>query len=236
MPWKLEACPSRGNVYERSDIILRNLSDVRERIARAAGKTGRDAHDITLVAVTKAVGVREVEALIDLGVCHFGENRVPGALTKIQAIAAPVTWHFIGKVQRRKARDVVRHFDTIDSVDHLDVAEAIEHRAQESEKRLPVLVEVNVSGEESKHGIRPDELGCLLDATSHFANVRVDGLMTMAPLTDDEARVRGVFAGLRGLAEQHGLRELSMGMSNDFEWAIEEGATQIRIGSRLFDG
>jgi hypothetical protein len=140
----------------------------------------------------------------------------------------------IGNCQRRKAREVVALFDHVDAVDRVELAEALERRCEEQDKTLRILIEVNVSGEEAKQGIGPGEVASVLRQLKQFDRLTVDGLMTMAPFMDDPEQARPVFAGLRALARDLGLPELSMGMTNDYEVAIEEGATQIRIGTALF--
>lgn len=217
----------------RSQIEV-NLGRLRRNMATAAARAARSGDDIRLVAVTKSVGIEEARLLIDLGVTDLAENRVEEARPKIEGIAGPVRWHMIGPVQRRKAAVVATLFDSVDSVDRLSVAEALQRRCEEQSKTLSVLIEVNVSGETSKHGFAPEELGSALQSLRRMDHLRVEGLMTMAPLLDDAELTRPFFALLRGLAQDHGLNELSMGMSNDFEVAIEEGATQIRVGTALF--
>lgn len=215
--------------------IARNLENVRGRIAAAAARSRRDPGDVTLVAVTKAVGIDEARILTELGVTDLGENRVPDAELKISAVGRGVRWHMIGSVQRRKARDVVALFDTVDSVDRLEVAEALSQRCDEQGRELDVLLEVNVSGEESKHGYGPQNVAEAVAQVAQWRRLRVRGLMTMAPFVADPEEVRPVFARLARLAAELGLPELSMGMTNDFEVAVEEGATQVRIGTALFE-
>lgn len=218
------------------DRLAANLAAVRERIARAAERTGRTAESVRLIAVTKSAGLEAVEALAALGVTEFGENRPLEARSKIEAARGRgLAWHMIGSVQRRKARDVVALFDHVDTVDRIEVAEALHIRCAEADRRLRVLVEVNVSGETQKHGFAPDQLPGALDRMREMGRLNVEGLLTMAPFDAGEGALRRVFGGLRALAEAHGLPELSMGMSHDFEVAIEEGATQVRIGTALFD-
>ena len=216
------------------DVIERNLEEVRRRISEAALRAGRAPDSIRLVAVVKTVGIEEIQTLLELGVTDMGENRVEGARLKVEAAGSKARWHMIGTVQRRKAGDVAALFDCVDSVDRIESAEAIDRKCAERGRVMSVLLEVNVSGEASKHGFTPPELPAALERIGLLSYVRVEGLMTMAPLVDDPEEVRPVFAGLRKLAEPLGLRELSMGMSNEFEVAIEEGATQVRIGTALF--
>ena len=215
--------------------IERNVTAIRKQMEAAAVRAGRNPEDVKLIAVTKSVGASQVEALYACGVRAFGENRLPGVPDK-QAMAPRdlVEWHMVGNLQRRKARDVVGLFDWVDSIDRLKLAETLQRRCEEQDCQLRVLLEVNVSGETTKHGVVPEEVEGLLAAIRSLDRLSVEGVMTMAPLADDPEDVRPVFARLRHLAEDHGVPERSMGMSNDFEVAIEEGATQVRIGTALF--
>lgn len=215
--------------------IAENLERLQQRIQDAAKRAGRAPGEVRLVAVTKSVGLEEARVLCALGVTDLAENRVDVARPKIDALKKAARWHMIGSVQRRKAADVVALFDTVDSVDRLELAEALDARCEPLGKTLPVLVEVNVSGEASKHGFSPEDLPRALELMARLRWINVNGLMTMAPFTEDPETVRPVFARLRALREELGLQELSMGMSNDFEVAIEEGATQVRIGTALFE-
>ena len=215
--------------------IADNVCRIRDRIAAAMARAGRRGDAPTLVAVTKTVGIAEISALQEVGVTHFGENRIQPAGPKIAAIGTGVTWHMIGTIQRRKAKDVVRLFDCVDAVDRIDLAEELAARAGERTSPLPVLLEVNVSGEASKHGFAPSELASALDRIAALPALRVEGVMTMAPFCDDPEETRPVFAGLKRLADSLGLPRISMGMSNDYEVAIEEGATEVRIGTALFE-
>lgn len=216
-------------------IIDANLADVRSRIENALARAGRAPHSVTLIAVTKSVGVDEVCALAERGVTHFGENRLAGILAKRGHAPGSLCWHMIGAVQRRKAKDIVGLFDTVDSVDRLELAEELDKRSQGMPRPLPVLVEVNVSGEASKHGFAPGQLEEALPRMRLLKHIEVQGLMTMAPYEDEVERVRPVFGRLAMLARQAGLPRVSMGMTNDFEIAVEEGATEVRIGSALFE-
>lgn len=227
-----------GDPYNKDEVdtvIEQNLLDVRLKMAQAAVRGGRSPDAVRLIAITKSVGLPEIRALCNLGITEFGENRSEVAAEKIAGIAAPVRWHMIGSVQRRKAKDIVELFDVVDSVDRLEVAQALEQRCAQLDKSLPILLEVNVSGEVSKHGFTPEDLETALNEVAACPHLHAEGLMTMAPYVDDPEDARPVFGKLRELAERFGLRELSMGMSNDYEVAIEEGATQVRIGSALFE-
>ena len=216
------------------DRLAANLDRLKGRIAAAAERAGRSPEGISLVAVTKTVGIPEVQTLYELGVREFGENRLQAAQPKIEALGSAYTWHMIGPIQSRKTRDVATFFDYADAVDRWKVLSLLDEQCAAAEKRMPVLLEVNVSGEESKHGFKPDEVGDVLARSQTLENIMIKGLMTMAPLVEDTERVRPVFTRLRELAQELQLDTLSMGMSNDFEVAIEEGATQIRVGSLLF--
>lgn len=221
-------------MHATADIIRANLARIQARIEAAASRAGRRAADVRLIPVTKTVGIEECRILRDLGYKHLGENRVEHAGEKIAALGEGMFWHMIGHVQRRKARDVASLFQRVDSVDRLELAQALEARCAALGKKLPVLLEVNVSGEEAKSGFTPDDLRRALDEVRGMPHLIVEGLMTMAPLVDDPEDTRPVFRGLRALAVQHGLKSLSMGMSNDFEVAIEEGSTEVRIGTAIF--
>ncbi len=214
--------------------IEANLAGIRARIAAAAARSGREPEAIRLVAVTKAVGLEEAKALIALGVQHLGENRVEVAREKIDLLGDTATWHMIGSIQRRKVKDVARLFDYVDSVDRLSLAESLDRHNRELGKTMPIAVQVNVSGEESKQGFAPENLQEALDTINALEHVSVRGLMTMAPATENVEETRRVFRRLKELADQHDIHELSMGMTNDFEIAIEEGATEVRIGTALY--
>ena len=221
-----------------------NLEDVRRRMAAACARAGRDPSEVRLVAVTKTVTADAARALVGLGVQDLGENRVQEAARKQESLAdLDIRWHMIGHLQTNKARDAVRMFDLIHSADSERLAAALDRRAPEGHE-VPVLVQVNVSGEESKFGVSAtvaiDELRRIADLPA----IRVQGLMTMAPFVDDAEQVRPVFVRLRRLAAEVTtlgmprveMKHLSMGMTQDFEVAIEEGATLVRIGTALFRG
>ncbi len=236
--------------------ITHNLAKVQTRIAEAALRAGRDPSDVTLIAVTKTHPVETVIAAYQAGLRHLGENRVEEGATKIPAFHATIpnsqpVWHMIGHIQSRKAQATVSHFDYVHSVGRLKIARRLSRFAQDAGRTLPVLLECNVSGEESKfgfalHGWEQDKA----QRAAFFASVEemlalpglaVQGLMTMAPFVADPETVRPVFVSLRALLDA--LREhfptsdwshLSMGMTDDFEVAIEEGATMVRIGRAIF--
>lgn len=221
--------------------VADNIARLRERIAAAAERSGRDPAGVRLCAVTKTVGLPEIREVVRAGVTILGENRLQVAEPKIRAaddLPPEVSWHFIGHLQRNKARRALELFDEIQSLDGLPLARKLSALCEERGRPLPALIEVNVSGEEAKGGIPAAELADVLPEIRALPGLDVRGLMTMAPYTSDEAIVRGCFAGLRelrdGLGGAASLPELSMGMSGDFELAVEEGATLVRVGTAVF--
>jgi pyridoxal phosphate enzyme (YggS family) len=218
------------------------LEKVKERIAQAALRTGRSPGDIQLVAVSKTVSVSTLQQAIKAGVTILGENYLQEARKKIEEIGQVVRWDFIGHLQSNKAKYVVDLFDIIQSVDRLSLAKEINRQAVKKRKTVKVLLQVNISGEEAKSGIDPVEAVSLAKETFSLPNLSVQGLMTMPPYFDDPEKARPYFVALRELRDtlrkEHGefsdLKELSMGMSADFEIAIEEGATIIRVGTAIF--
>ena len=212
------------------------LREVRERIAEAAGRAGRDPDDVTLIAVSKTQPAGAVLEAVNAGVTDFGENRVQEGVAKSAEVAAtessfPLTWHFIGHLQTNKVRDAVRAFAILHSVDSERLLRAISNACTTNTR---VLIEVNVAAEPQKHGIAPAKLPELLAVAGELPHVDVRGLMTVAPLASEPEFVRPVFRRLRELGQHHGLTEFSMGMTNDYEVAIEEGATFVRVGRALF--
>ena len=221
-------------MHTSAEIIRANLARIEARIAAAAQRGGRSPGEVRLIPVTKTVGVEECRILRDLGYTHLGENRVENAEEKIEALGPSVHWHMIGHIQRRKAREAAALCQRVDSVDRIELAEALEARCAALAKKMPVLLEVNVSGEEAKSGFAPDDVADALETIRGMPHLIVEGLMTMAPLVDDPEETRPVFRDLRELAVKLNLKALSMGMSNDYEVAIEEGATEVRIGTAIF--
>lgn len=214
--------------------MAENLEGIRERIARACGRAGRSPEEVTLVAISKTQDASSIREAISLGITHIGENRVQEAQPKIVSLSAEglrPTWHMVGHLQSNKAKAAARLFDIIESVDSIHLAETISHLVG---RAVPILVEVNVTGEGAKSGIPPGQAPEVVDRIRGLANIDVLGLMTVAPLTPDPEEVRPVFRQLRELGRSLGLRELSMGMTDDFEVAIEEGATIVRIGRAIF--
>lgn len=225
--------------------LERRYREVKKRIARAAERAGRSASEITLVAVTKNVPAEVIRQAAGLGMSHFGENRAQELRDKYRQLGdLDVAWHFIGRIQTNKVRYFVPICRYVHSVWRLEEIEEIQKRADRLDKSIYAFVEVNVSGEESKAGLRPQEVRDFLSGLTAYDRVRFIGLMTMAPFTDDEELVRSVFRRLRELRDHLSqydtsnveIRELSMGMSSDFEIAVEEGATYLRIGSAIFKG
>ena len=221
--------------------IKTRIEAVREKMAQSASRAGREASLIKLLAVTKT---RAAEEMLEAApfVDGFGENRVQEAESKKKVLTASagLEWRLISHLQSNKVRKAVALFDSLDSIDSQGIARAVERVAAEENMVVPVLLEINTSGETSKTGSSPDDFPSLLDFVLECRHLRLDGLMTIGPLTDREAPIRKAFAMLRALAEDARLRSglplpvLSMGMSDDFELAIAEGATMVRIGTSLF--
>lgn len=214
---------------------------VRSRVTEAASRAGRDPDDITIIAVSKTYPREMIDAVYELGLRVFGESRVQEIREKL-ATPLPVdaSLHLIGPLQTNKVRQAIRHVDCIETVDRLALVETLGKDLSKQGKRMSVLLQVNVSGEEQKFGCAPEDAESLLRAIMSVPELDCDGLMTMAPLVDDVEATRPTFRGLRDLRDR--LREvtglplpiLSMGMSNDFEIAIEEGATHVRVGRSIF--
>lgn len=222
--------------------IARRVADIREAIRRAARRTGRDPSSVRLLAATKTVDVERLRAVLGSGVRLFGENRLQEALPKLDALQGQgIEWHFIGRLQRRKVKQVVGRFALIHSVESLELAEEIQRRSQEAGIRQAVLLEVNVGGEATKGGFAPEEAVRALPQLAAMPNVQVSGLMTIPPPTDQPEDARNYFRLLRELREamraqgggRDSFEELSMGMSHDFEVAVEEGATIVRVGTGI---
>ncbi|MDR1520645.1 MAG: YggS family pyridoxal phosphate-dependent enzyme [Planctomycetota bacterium] len=222
--------------------IAANLARVRERIALACRRSGRDPSGITLVAVTKTVASAEVAEIYRLGLRDFGENRVREGLARKSALAAAdARWHMIGHLQRNKAAEVLAGgFASVHSVESAKLLDILDREARRLGTRPGVFLEVNVSGEASKYGVAPAEVGGLVRLAAAKPGLELLGLMTMAPLSANPEAARPVFRGLaeirRNIEAETGIRlpHLSMGMSGDFETAVEEGATLLRVGSALF--
>lgn len=220
--------------------IASNLDSIRARIEAACHKAGRDPASVALMAVTKGHPPDAVREAAELGVTLFGENKVQEGKAKVSMCPARLHWHLIGHLQTNKCRDAVHFFEMIQSVDSLHLAEEIQKRAEQAAKNVPVLLEVNVAGESSKFGYHPDVLLKELEALNSLTKIEVHGLMGIPPWSPDPERVRPMFRQLRELKGRcedilgAPLPQLSMGMSGDFEVAIEEGSTMVRIGTAIF--
>ena len=213
------------------------VSEIRERIAAATARGGH-GQQVTIVAVTKTHEADAVQAVYDAGIADVGENRVQEALRKMPEVVAPVRWHLIGHLQRNKVKSLA-HFALLQSLDSARLADAVSALGTDTGRRIPVLVQINVAGEESKGGFSPGEVEREADRLLGLEGLSVRGVMTIAPEGASEAALRDVFAGARSardtlVAAGHSATELSMGMSGDFEVAVEEGATMVRLGTILF--
>ena len=214
--------------------IRANLERVRERVARAAERAGRRAEDVLLVGVSKTVDVARIRAAIAAGLGALGENRVQEARDKITELGRTVQWHLVGHLQTNKVRDALELFDVIHSVDRIDLARELDRRARAKGRTIDAFVQVNVGGELSKGGWPPEAIETAVGAISALSGLKLRGLMTIPPAVERAEDARAWFRTLRKLAERHGLPGLSMGMSADFEVAIEEGATMVRVGTAVF--
>lgn len=218
--------------------VKQNLEQIQQRMQSASNRANRKLEDITLIAVTKEVSVNRTNEVIENRVMHLGENRPEGLKKKLDAISSDVQWHYIGSLQTRKVKSVINHIKYLHSLDRMSLADEIEKRATSTKD---CFVQVNVSQEESKHGLPYDEVEGFIDQLHNHEKIRVIGLMTMAPNTEDDTIIRNVFQKLKQLQIKIAAKqivnapctELSMGMSGDYEIAIEEGATFIRIGTAL---
>jgi hypothetical protein len=223
-----------------ADTLAARWAEVRARVDAACRAAGRDPAEVTVLPVSKTFGPEVVREGAALGLNRFGENKVQELREKSAALAdLPLEWVLIGHLQTNKARDVARLASEVQSLDRLELAEALHRRLETEGRTLDVLVQVKTSPEESKHGLPPEELLAFLDCLSHYPTLRVRGLMTMAVQSDDAEAVRACFRQLRELRDAavvqgHALPRLSMGMSGDFPLAIAEGATEVRIGTAIF--
>lgn len=222
------------NLHER-------IEWVEARIMEACRRSGRAREDIQVIAVTKYVDLDTTKQVMEEGFIHIGENRWQDARPKWEAAGGKGIWHFIGHLQTNKVKDVIGKFDYIHSLDRISLARELDKKASELQLRVPCFVQVNVSGEESKYGLAAESVIPFVEQVRHLPQLDIIGLMTMAPYEAKPEQTRPVFAGLRRLRDElneselleHEVIHLSMGMSNDFEIAIEEGATWIRLGSVL---
>jgi pyridoxal phosphate enzyme (YggS family) len=222
--------------------IAENLQEIRRRIRESAARAGRDSSEITLVAVTKYVDISLINEAIRQGVTDIAENRVQDALRKFPQLEGEVTKHFIGTLQTNKVKPVIGNFQLIHSVDRMELIEALSRQAATLAQCVPFLIQLNISGEITKHGFCPGDLEVVLERLRGNPYLKPSGLMTMAPLSGDPETVRPVFRRLKELFDQYRAlteladhwRYLSMGMSQDFEVAVEEGANMIRVGTAIF--
>jgi pyridoxal phosphate enzyme (YggS family) len=214
--------------------VADNINSIRQRIGAAAARGGRSPEAITLIAVSKTVEPQRVEEALSAGQAIFGESKLQEARAKIPLVPGRARWHMIGHLQTNKARDAVALFDVIHSVDSVKLAEEVHTWAERAGKTQSILLEVNVSGEASKFGLKPEDLKSTVAEINRLPRLDVQGLMTLAPFAEEAEKARPYFRRLRELGGALGLRELSMGMTHDFEVAIEEGATMVRIGTGIF--
>jgi pyridoxal phosphate enzyme (YggS family) len=214
--------------------IRANLGRVQEAVARACARAGRSPDHVLLIAVSKTVDAERVRLAVAAGVAALGENRVQEAREKIEALGRPVPWHLIGSLQTNKAKEAARLFDWIHSVDRLELAQELSRRAHGAQRTLDILLQVNLGDEPQKGGVAPAELRRLCDAVAGLPALRVGGLMAIPPAAPTPEETRPYFRTLRELRDSLGLEHLSMGMSADYEVAIEEGATMVRVGTAIF--
>ena len=223
-------------------MLADNLKSVQKKIEEACQRSGRSAEEVTLVAVSKTKPNEMIEELYAAGHRDFGENYIQELRAKHEALPKDIRWHMIGHLQRNKVKQLIGQTVMIHSVDSLRLAETISAEAEKANTVVPVLIEVNMAGEESKFGISPQEAEALIRSACGLSGIKISGLMTIAPYTEDPETNRPYFAGLRQLAVDIGQKSidnvsmsvLSMGMTGDFEVAIEEGATHIRVGTGIF--
>jgi len=216
-----------------------NMQQVYQRLRQAANRAHVPWEAITLVAVTKSVPGSAIEQAWQLGIRHFGENRVQEALPKISSLPPGITWHFLGHLQTNKVRHVVEHFQLVQSLDRMKLARALQKEGEDRGKVIQVLLQVNIGDEKSKSGFHPDEIEDVLVEISTFSHLRVLGLMAIPPYFPDAEAVRPYFRKMNGLFRQIcipnvQMEYLSMGMTHDFEIAVEEGANMVRLGTALF--
>lgn len=224
------------------DTIQKNIEDVKNRIRAAAERAGRREEDITLVAVSKTIPAHKLYTIAQKKEMIFGENRVQELLEKYDIIKERCVWHFIGRLQTNKVKNIIDKVAMVHSLDRIELATEIQKRAKACNRIMDILVQVNISGEGTKAGIQPEELLSFLRKLALFPNLKVKGLMTIAPYAENPEDIRWVFRDLRNISvdmsmeniDNISMQYLSMGMSHDFEIAIEEGANIVRIGSSIF--
>jgi hypothetical protein len=214
--------------------IRRNVEGVQAAIERACRRCGRDPREVLLIAVSKTVDLERIRLAVEAGVPALGENRVQEAKEKVATLGHPVPWHLIGSLQTNKAKEAARIFDCIQSVDRLELAHELDRRAQAAGRVVDGLLQVNLGEEPQKGGLPPAEVKAVLDQVAALQGLRIRGLMAIPPLVPDAEATRSYFRRLRELRDAVGLEHLSMGMSGDFEVAIDEGATMVRVGTAIF--
>lgn len=217
--------------------IKKNLEIIFEKIEKAKNKSPFNNKDITIIAVTKTATVEDIQNAFELGITHFGENRIELFKEKIDKLMhiRPM-YHMIGTIQRRKIPEIIKYCHFIDSVDRIEVAETLSKRAQEFKiDKIPILIQLNLSKETTKHGFFIEDFEIVYEKIITLPKLAVRGLMTIAPLNASEKELRAIFSTLRSLVDKYKLQTASMGMSDDFEIAIEEGATEIRLGRAIFN-
>lgn len=214
--------------------IRHNLIGVQRAITEACKRAGRSRDEVQLIAVSKTVEIEGIRAVISEGVRTLGENRVQEARHKIEILGQLAVWHLIGHLQTNKAKDAIRLFDWVHSLDRIELAKELDRRAIAARRTINVLIEVNIGEEPQKSGVRPEEVKPLLDAAMGLQGIRIRGLMAIPPIALNAEQARPYFRRLRELRDEAGLEHLSMGMSSDFEVAIEEGATMVRLGTAIF--
>jgi pyridoxal phosphate enzyme (YggS family) len=228
--------------------LIENVKNIYRRMSHAAMRMERNPEEVRLVAVTKNVDVERIKESVDWGLRIFGESKVQEAKEKIEELSrfthdalrfTPISWHLVGHLQKNKAKTAIQFFDLIHSLDSIELSKELDKHAEKAKKIQRVLIQVKLSGEETKYGISKEGLTDLIKAVSNMRNLKLEGLMTMPPFFDDPEKARPYFRKLRELRDNfvksgYKLVELSMGMTNDFEVAIEEGATIVRIGTGIF--
>ena len=223
-------------------MIKENLAYVEEQITKACERSGRNREEVTLIAVSKTKPVSLVDETIDNGIREFGENKVQEIMDKYETVKAPVNWHMIGHLQRNKVKYIIDKVCLIHSVDSYRLAEMIDQEAAKKEVKCDILIEVNIAKEDTKYGVMEDEVIPLIEQISKLTNIRIKGLMTIAPFVEYSEKNRVHFRNLRNLyvdiktknIDNVDMKILSMGMTNDYEVAIEEGATMVRVGTGIF--
>ena len=223
-------------------MVAENLEQVRKNIELACRKAGRDPKEVTLISVSKTKPVSMLQEAYDAGSRDFGENKVQEIMDKVPQLPSDIRWHMIGHLQRNKVKYIVDKVALIHSVDSLRLAETIEHEAARHNVTVPVLIEVNVAQEESKFGLKTEEVLSLVESVAVFPHIHIEGLMTIAPYVEDPEENRGIFCQLKKLSVDIAAKNinnvnmsvLSMGMTGDYQVAVQEGATMVRVGTGIF--